>query len=121
MTLPEAFSAQKPALQIWVIWMFGINFCSIFFLRQREARWVLAAMLVNLLWMGALMQVYGRGHHMSLPHVIIWTPLLFYLARRYRAIAGRRTVYAAWTGLVVITIAISLVMDYHNLWNWLAA
>ena len=88
---------------------------SILFARRVEARWVLAAMLLNLISMTILMNLYGGGHHMSLPHVILWTPLLVYLAIRAKLIRMQSHSYFVWAALLFCSNGVSLVLDWKNI------
>lgn len=119
MTPLEVFAAQPAGLKAWLLWMFSINAASILFARRIEARWVLAAMVLNLTSMMVLLNLYGGGHHMSLPHAILWTPLLVYLARHARLIASQSRVYAVWAALLFCSNGASLAVDYANVAKWL--
>jgi len=121
MTLFEAIAAQPAGLRLWLLWLFSVNIASVLFVRRIEARWVLGVMLLNLAGMTLLLRNFGGGHHMSLPHVLLWTPLLAYLASRARSLASQPTTYAAWLVALFVSDAISLVFDYLNLARWLLA
>ncbi len=71
-------------------------------------------MLLNLAGMMALLKLYGGGHHMSLPHVVLWTPLLAYLAFRARRLKTYPRAYAVWLVALFVSDAISLGFDYVN-------
>lgn len=114
MTPIEAFAAQPGGLKVWLLWLFAVNVASLFFVRRIEARWVLGAMLLNLAGMATLLKLYGGGHHMSLPHVVLWTPLLVYLAFRARLLKTHPRAYAAWLVALFVSDAISLGFDYVN-------
>ncbi len=118
MTPLEVFAAQPAGLKVWLLWLFSINAASILFVRRLEARWVVSAMALNLLSMMALLKLYGGGHHMSLPHVVLWTPLLVFLALRAQLIAHQSRVYATWAALLFCSNATSLALDYLNLAKW---
>lgn len=112
MTPADVLAAQSAPMKIWLGWMFGINALSVFFLRHPPARWVLAAMVANVVAMLLLLRLYGTGHHLSLPHVVFWTALLIYLVVQRRRIRSGRPVYVAWCAALVATVAISLAFDY---------
>lgn len=121
MTPLEAFAAQPAGLKVWLLWLFSINAVSIVFVRRHEARWVLAAMVLNVFSMALLMRLYGGGHHMSLPHVVLWTPLLAYIAMCSSAIAKQPRIYVVWAVLLSLSDAASLVLDYISLLHWVLA
>jgi hypothetical protein len=114
MTPIEVFAAQPAGLKAWLLWLFTINVLSVLFVRRIEARWVLGAMLLNLAGMTTLLALCGGGHHMSLPHVVLWTPLLVYLVFRAPLLNTQPKPYAAWLGALSVSNAISLAFDYVN-------
>jgi hypothetical protein len=75
-------------LQIWIFWLIVINTACIFFPRQVEARWVLAAWMASIVLMTALFELNGYNRLLGLAHVISWTPLLVYLHRRRERLSG---------------------------------
>ena len=115
MTPIEVFAAQPGGVKAWLLWLLAVNAASFLFIRRIEARWVLGAMLLNLAGMMNLFERYGGGPHMSLPHVILWTPLLVYLALRARLLKTYPGAYAAWLVALFVSDAISLGFDYTNL------
>lgn len=119
MTPLEAFAAQPAGLKAWLLWLFLVNALSVLFIRHTEARWVLAAMVLNVASMAAMLRLYGGGHHMSLPHVVLWSPLLVYLARHARSIASQSRLYAVWAALLFVSDAVSLAFDYTSIAKWI--
>lgn len=112
--------SQPNGVRAWLTWMFAINASAVFFLRHIPARWVLAAVPVNMLAMQLLLRFFGRGHHLSLPHVLLWTPLLIYLyCRRQELLAQPMT--RLWLMALFATDAVSLLFDYSSVIHWLLA
>ena len=111
MSVIEVLAAQPAPMKAWLAWMFAINFCSVFFLRHVPARWVLAATAANVVSMQLLLRLYGTGHHLSLPHVVFWTPLLIYLFSRRNSLLARSP-FGVWCVLLFLTDLASLVLDY---------
>ena len=110
---------QSPPVQAWLAWMFLVNFSSVFFLRRVQARWTAAAMACNLAGMQALVRLYGAGHHLSLPHIVFWSPLLVYLFLQRRHIL-EKTPFGIWACLMIATDGASLLLDYRAVFKWLA-
>lgn len=108
-------SQEGPLLQAWVYWMAVLNTASILFVIQRvEARWVLAAWILNTLLISFLYETFGYTRILGLSHIILWTPLLAYLwSRRSHFTAG------TWADRYFIvlgaTILVSLIFDYVDL------
>jgi len=99
--------------------MFVVNVSSVLFLRQVQARWAAAAMACNLIAMQALLRLYGTGHHLALPHIVFWSPLLVYFFLQRRQIL-QKTPFGIWACLLFATDAVSLVLDYASVLKWLA-
>ena len=114
----DVLIAQRAPMQGWLAWMFLVNFASVFFLRRVQARWTAAAMACNLVGMLALIRLYGTGHHLALPHVVFWSPLLVYLFLQRRRIL-EKTPFGIWVMLLVATDSVSLLLDYRAVFNWL--
>jgi hypothetical protein len=110
--------AEPLYLQIWIFWFIVINTACIFFLRHVEARWVLAAWIVNVLFMTTLFELNGYNRLLGLSHVVCWTPLLVYLHRRRSSLAGER-LFDGWVRTVFATNFISLVIDYLDVIRYL--
>ena len=111
MSAIDVLAAQSAPMQAWLAWMFATNVCGVFFLRHIPARWVLAATAANVLSMQLLLRLYGTGRHLSLPHVVFWTPLLIYLFSRRNSLLGRSP-FGIWCVVLFVTDAASLVLDY---------
>jgi hypothetical protein len=107
----DVIAHQSTPMKVWLAWMFAANLCSVFFLRHRVARLVLAAQLANVVSMQLLLRFYGTGHHLSLPHVVFWTPLLVYLYVQRNALL-RWSPFGVWCATVFLTDAASLLLDY---------
>jgi hypothetical protein len=111
MSTVEVLAAQSAPMKAWLAWMFATNLSSVFFLRHVPARWVLAATAANVLSMQLLLRFYGTGPHLSLPHVVFWTPLLLYLFSRRNALLGWSPL-GVWCVVLFLTDVVSLVLDY---------
>jgi len=110
---------QEPVwLQVWVFWMMGINTLSLLFVRHAEGRWVLAAWVVNVVFMSVLFQLNGYNRLLGLSHVLFWTPLVIYLFRRWRALFGRG-LFSVWIVTLLLTNSLSLVVDYIDVVRYL--
>ena len=120
MTLDE-YAAHGPAWVLyWMYWMGFINFAAIFFVWKKvEARWILAAMIANMVFMGQfLFPTYGYVRLLGLSHIIFWTPLAIYLFRR-NVFQKPKGIYDLYLLAVLITISVSLVFDYIDLARYL--
>lgn len=103
---------QEPLwLRVWVFWLMAVNTASLVFLRHLEARGVLAAWVANLLLMPALFELQGYTRLLGLSHIVCWTPMLVWLARRRGRWPGPSTGAGAWLRLLVLSDAVSLAID----------
>ena len=111
-TLMGHIMSQTPLLVAWVTWLMIVNTAALLFVRRHvEARWVLAAWLVNFLLMNGLFAAFGFSRVLGLAHVIVWTPLLVYLWRTTPN-AGAGSAFTTWLLLLFVSNAVSLVIDY---------
>ena len=107
-------------MKAWLAWMFLVNASSVFFWRRIPARWVLATVPANMAAMLILLRLYGPGHHISLPHIMFWTPLLAYLLLARRELV-ERSLFGIWMACLFVTDTISLIFDYRAVFRWLSA
>lgn len=119
MEAPTLFSQimeQPPAILYWVYWLMIINTASILFIIHRvEARWTLAAWLLNgIIIMPYLYDQFGFVRLLGLAHIIVWTPLLVYLLQR-RAHFALPSITGIYFWLLIVTNAVSLGFDYVDL------
>ena len=106
-------------LQAWLFWMFILNSLAVAFWRRREGRWVLLAWLLNLTFMPLLYEAFGYVRLLGLSHILFWTPLVIALARAVPGVPAGDA-YGKWIRTVLVTNAISLVIDYVDLVRYLA-
>jgi hypothetical protein len=111
MSFIDVLVAQTSPMKAWLAWMFAANVSSVFFLRHTPARWVLAATAANVISMQLLLSLYGTGHHLSLPHVVFWTPLLIYLFSRRNSLLAWSP-FGVWCVVLFLTDIASLILDY---------
>ncbi len=119
--LLEGLFAGPAWLQIWVAWLIVANSAAVLFLREKPARWVLAAWLANLVVMTALAELSGFNRLLGLSHVLVWTPLLIYLyrlGRRGDGFSGASR-YERWIRTLFVTDLLSLVVDYLDVARYL--
>ena len=114
--LSQQSDAQPLAMIIWLRWLVLVNLIPpLFFLRHMPARWVLGAMIfitaVNL----PLGMMFGFSKVLAIPHLIVWIPLVIYLAREWRDNKLHDTaIFKSWIMAVMITDLISVVFDIRD-------
>ena len=108
--------AQPLALTIWINWLVLVNLVPpLFFLRQMQARWVLGAMIFVTAVNIPLSLVFGFSKALAIPHLIVWIPLVIYLAREWRDNRLHDTpIFKSWIMAVMITDLISVVFDIRD-------
>jgi hypothetical protein len=102
----------------WVGWLGLVNMASLLFLREREARWVLAAFIASFVLMNVLYYTGGYNRFLGLAHVVFWTPLLLYLYRRLPRLLGPPR-YENWIRILLASNGVSLVIDYVDVLRYL--
>ena len=111
--------AQSPIFVAWFWWLVFINSLSMgFVIWSREARWVLAVWLINIWSLELFYNLIGYSRLLNLTHIVLWTPLLAYLALRARHIAWD-SLTGRYIGLLMLSNAIALSLDYRALILWL--
>lgn len=125
----EQYQATELALQayveglplwvnVWRGWMFLIFTLALGFVWwKREARWVMAVMLISIFGYNGVAMAHGVGRFPSIAFVLTWTPLAIYLGGRWPRLAasGRMDrAYRTWFALVLGTLAISIAFDVYN-------
>ncbi len=110
--------AQPTWLVAWVLWMMAVNLASVLWVGTRvEARWVLGAFALAASFMQVLFWAVGYARLLGLAHVLAWTPLVVYLARRWPRLEPGP--YRAWVGALLATDVTSLVVDYTDVARYL--
>lgn len=112
--------AEGPA---WIYWWTRVidasNWALVpFAFLDRRAHWALTAWLANIIIILTLFGTFGYVRLLGLSHILVWTPLLYFLMRERRPFrdetwAGR---YLYW---FMAVISISLVFDYIDLARYL--
>ncbi len=112
-TLFEALMSQPAPLRVWLIWLGAMNLIvPLAFIRNVEARVIVAAFVANAVFMNLLFDRMGYGPHLGLSHVIFWTPLLLWLTTRLESIAARSRAFLTYAFALIVTNGISLGIDY---------
>lgn len=106
-------------LQAWIFWLILVNSAALFFLRHREARWVLIAWALNVVTMETLVRTTGYNRFLGISHVVWWTPLLITLWRQRGWWPGVKTAAGRWVRILVATNLASLVIDYVDVVRYL--
>ena len=110
---------QSPIFVAWFWWLVFINSLSMgFVIWSREARWILAVWLINIWSLELFYNLIGYSRLLNLTHIVLWTPLLAYLALRARHIAWD-SLTGRYIGLLMLSNAIALSLDYRALILWL--
>lgn len=119
----EAQMAALPlVLRVWLQWMFAvIVLAPVVFVWHRQARVALLFSLVFLAVQLPLTRAVGLTNLLSLPHLLIWGPLVAYLSRELRARRIRPgSLFGIWALAAVATAIVSLVFDVRDFGRWLA-
>ena len=112
----EQLAALPLGIFLWLRWLMLVNLSSLFLVRRVQARWVLAAMLFIIVAnRGLLMAGSGVVKLLSIPHLVVWLPLLPYLAMQLRS--GQvdiRKPFGIWCLVVLLSDLVSVVFDLRD-------
>jgi hypothetical protein len=114
-TFNQGFEAMPIGWQAWIYWMTLVNTASLLFLKNHiSARVVLGVWIVNAGSMMAAAEVVGFTRILGLVHVVYWTPLAIYLFRKITVPEDDEDtgVYKIWVRVLLVTICLSLILDY---------
>ncbi len=121
MSFSEAAATQPDHLQIWFAWLVGVMFLAplalIAFRQSRRIGLVaLAVALLTAVAMNWAYNMWGYVRLLGLVHVVLWTPLLIWIWPRLAGLTGAARIIA-W--VFVLTLGVSLVIDYIDVIRWL--
>lgn len=123
MTFDQAIQLQPQWVQIWLnVLLFGAFFLPltlfIWKLTRLTALVTLAASAISAFGVTWIFDQMGYVKLLGLPHIIFWTPIVFYLYRQIK-----RADMPVWPKrimvVIALTIVISLVFDYVDVARWL--
>lgn len=111
----EQIRSLPPALFVWLRLIAITNMASVFLLRRTEARWVLGAMLFIAATNIPIFLSLGLVKLGSIPHLIVWIPLVAHLARQLRSgQVDLRTPFGMWCFAVMLINLVSVVFDVRD-------
>ncbi len=117
----EVFIAALPQwVQLWMNWMMvvlGLG-ALVFAIFKVEARWLLLAMVLTIPATMILGVYVGWNGLWGITHLILWTPVAIYMARRFSQI-DVKTIYGVWYVLALATLWISLIFDVKDVGQYL--
>ena len=109
-------------VQLWmVLWLMPINIASLWFWgADAPVNGALVALLANFgmaFNVPIVLRDRGFGNAMALPHLVLWTPLVVYLA--YGVLQeGGSDGFRLFLGLLLVTDVISLAFDFKDGRDW---
>jgi len=105
-------------VQFWVAAILvPVNVASLGFL-EHPYGWAVAILAVGGMLPNVAIMIYERGlsRAMSLPHLVIWTPLVIVLVIALRAEPA--PAFSAYLWVVLAVDLLSLAFDYGDAWRW---
>ncbi|MGI9327043.1 MAG: hypothetical protein ACR2PZ_17630 [Pseudomonadales bacterium] len=113
--IANQIASQPLLVAIWLRVLGVVNLASAFFLRRVQARWVLGAFLFIAATNIPIFLSSGLTKLGSVPHLIVWIPLIIYLAREFRS--GHiefKSSFGIWCVIVLLVNLISVVFDVRD-------
>lgn len=117
----EVYIAALPQwVQMWMGWMMIVLGPSalIAAIFRVEARWLVAAMMLTLPATMAMGVYVGWNDLWGITHIILWTPVAIYMARRLSQIEVK-SIYGVWYVLALATLWISVMFDIKDVGAYL--
>lgn len=111
--------ANSPTwVQYWLVIMISSFVFGLLFVWQYvEARWVVGGLIVGLVFskfiLENMMGLLPLSGLVALVHLIFWTPGL-YLLLKNRPFAKEKSLYAFWSGWMVLVIIFSFLFDVRD-------
>ncbi|MGF1668959.1 MAG: hypothetical protein ACFCU6_00820 [Balneolaceae bacterium] len=106
---------QQPVwISIWVFYLMVINVASVGFWHEPLAKAIFVIFMVSAMLMMALYSRFGFEKVLGLGH-ILWVPLLVYILMR---IPGVENGFQNYLVVLAVSIAISLVFDFVDVWKY---
>lgn len=123
MTFVEHVALYPPLIQFWIVWLaLMLAVVPVLLLvakdTRRDGMVVAGVAVLSAIAMQWLFNQVGFVRLLGAVHVVLWTPLLAYLAMRFRkgAFTGLRR---AVMSVFLATIVVSLVFDYADVARYL--
>jgi hypothetical protein len=114
--------ALPDLLRIWFGWIGLVLLVGpFFFVRHRQGRVAAISAIIFIIIQFPLLHRVGITFLLSVPHLLVWIPLLVYLSRELKY--GRiqlNSVFGGWTFIAILTMIFSLVFDIRDFIRWLA-
>lgn len=117
----DAYISALPLwVQWWMNWMGIVLFLGslIFAFVGVEARWLLLAMFLTIPATFLIGYAVGWNNLWGITHLILWTPVAIYMARRFSQIEVK-SVYGGWYVLALATLWISIIFDVKDVGQYL--
>lgn len=117
-TIPEIVGQIRSlpiGLFAWLRVLAVLNLCSVLLIRRTQARWVLVALLFIFATNMPIFLSFGLVKLASIPHFLVWIPLVVYLAKQLRS--GQVDVhkpFGLWCFAVMLVDLVSVVFDLRD-------
>jgi len=113
-------ASLPPVFFIYLRTLAIINLSSVFLIWKVQARWVLGAMLFIMATNGPIFLAMGLVKIGSLPHLIVWVPLVWYLANQLRSgKVDARKPFGWWCMAVMLADLVSVVFDVRDTFQYI--
>lgn len=123
LTITEAWPLLPAWVKIWSVWLFIVTLLSLVFIKQKpHGKWIAALLLSLFAVIIVINQFFDPGvltiGLLSVLHVVFWTPVVIILTRSVSELE-HKTLYGAWSIVLMISLWISLLFDYQAAAKWL--
>jgi len=114
----DQMKALSAPVQIWTVWLMGTFMFSLVFISNKPfARWVLASLIATMVLAMTLFYFTRNAHLFGIPHLLLWTPLLYYVFKKIKNTkkGDFSKLYYRWLMILYGTIIISLIFDVRDI------
>ncbi len=113
MTLMLEILKEPLWLQGWIGWLLMVNMGGLAFWKVREARIIFWIFTANAIFLAILCEINGYNKLLGISHIIFWTPMLIWLARKLSGF-NRASGFGKWIVVLIVTDTLSLIVDFAD-------
>ncbi len=123
LTISDAWPILPAWVKIWSVWLFIVTLLSVVFIKQKpHGKWIAALLLSMFVVIIVISQFFDPDvltiGLLSVLHVVFWTPVVILLTRSVNELE-HKTLFGAWSIVLMISLWISLLFDYQAAAKWL--
>lgn len=121
--MSEAWPSLSLSVKVWSAWLGIVTIASVFFVRRKPHGLWITILLQGLFVTALLIVTFSSQDILSIGllstlHVVFWTPVVILITRNISNLK-LKTVYGAWSLVLMLSLWISLIFDFQAAAKWL--